>query len=113
LEVDAISSLPKLQTLRLRGNKLSVNALSDLEGMHSLQELDLSDNLLAGPLGAATLPALPGLRVLQLAHNQLSSVRRGALTGFTSLVSLTLHHNQIDVLEDNAFSELRTLTQLD
>lgn len=113
LEVDAVSSLSKLQTLRLRGNKLSVNAVSALEGMHSLQELDLSDNLLAGPLGATTLPALPGLRVLQLAHNQLSSVRRGALTGFASLVSLTLHHNQIDVLEDNAFSELRTLTQLD
>lgn len=113
LEDDAISSLPKLQTLRLRGNRLGVNAVSVLRGMRSLQELDVSDNLLAGPLGSTTLPALPGLRVLQLAHNQISSVRRGALTGFASLVSLTLNHNQIDVLEDNAFSELRTLTQLD
>ncbi|KAJ9599856.1 hypothetical protein L9F63_009896 [Diploptera punctata] len=113
LEKDAFSSLPKLQTLRLRGNRLNMKAMSALQGMHSLQELDLSANLLAGPLASDTLPPLNGLRVLQLAHNQLSSVRHSALIGFNSLVSLTLHHNQIDVLEDNAFSELKTLTQLD
>ena len=87
MESDAISSLPKLQTLRLKGNKLSVKSVSALAGTLSLQELDLSDNLLAGPLGPNTLPALPGLRVLQLSHNQLTSVRQGALTGFTALVS--------------------------
>ncbi|PSN55203.1 hypothetical protein C0J52_00629 [Blattella germanica] len=113
LERDAFSTLPKLQTLRLRGNKLSVAAVATLEGMRQLQELDLSANAVAGPLGSHTLPALSGLRVLQLAHNQLSSVRRAALSGYAALVSLALHHNQIDVLEDHAFSELRTLTQLD
>ncbi|KAJ4448224.1 hypothetical protein ANN_10238 [Periplaneta americana] len=115
VEARALVALPRLRTLRLRGNRLTVEAAAEaLQGAgRALQELDLSGNMLAGPLGATTLPALAGLRVLALGRNRLSSVRRGALDGCGALVSLSLQHNQIDVLEDDAFAALRALTQLD
>ncbi|GLH00738.1 Toll-like receptor 6 [Gryllus bimaculatus] len=109
---DTFLAVPALQTLRLRGNKLTVAVVSALQGLQLLRDLDLSDNKMVGPLGPTTLPPLPALHVLQLAHNQLSSVKRGALRDLYALASLALHHNQIDVLEDHAFRELRNLVSL-
>ncbi|KAK7872707.1 hypothetical protein R5R35_002694 [Gryllus longicercus] len=109
---DTFVAVPALQTLRLRGNKLTVAVVSALQGLQLLRDLDLSDNKMVGPLGPTTLPPLPALHVLQLAHNQLSSVKRGALRDLYALASLALHHNQIDVLEDHAFRELRNLVSL-
>lgn len=112
LSPDTFLPLPRLQTLRLKGNNLGVNSVSALKGLRILRDLDLSDNMLLGPLGPSTLPPLPSLHMLQLSHNQLSSVLRGALKDLYALSSLTLHHNHIDVLEDHAFRELRNLVQL-
>ncbi|KAK3911064.1 Leucine-rich repeat-containing protein 15 [Frankliniella fusca] len=118
ISAGAFRSLTSLQTLRLTGNRLRVASLSlslleGLEGLRALRELDLSSNQLAGPLGPAALPRLPGLRALNLAHNQLSSVRRGALAGLPQLTSLALPHNMVDVLEDHAFRQLGSLASLD
>ncbi|RZF45619.1 hypothetical protein LSTR_LSTR010570 [Laodelphax striatellus] len=110
---DAFVQLPLLRILRLQGNRLGVGVISALQGFRALEELDLSGNSLAGPLGPTTLPRLPSLKVLSLAHNQLSSVSKGALAGLDQLRSLSLHHNQIDVLEDHAFRAVGTLNQLD
>ncbi|XP_034246871.1 uncharacterized protein LOC117648474, partial [Thrips palmi] len=114
----AFRSLEALQTLRLTGNRLrvaplSLSLLDGLDGLRSLRELDLSSNQLAGTLGAAALPRLANLRALNLAHNQLSSVRRGALAGLPQLASLVLAHNMVDVLEDHAFRHLGSLASLD
>uniref|UniRef100_A0A1B6CMM5 LRRCT domain-containing protein n=2 Tax=Clastoptera arizonana TaxID=38151 RepID=A0A1B6CMM5_9HEMI len=113
ISADAFMPVPMLHTLRLQGNRVSVGVVSMLRGLRNLQELDLSGNSLAGPLDPSTLPRLPNLRLLSVAHNQLSSVTRGALAGLDKLTSLSLHHNQIDVLEDHAFRAIPTLTQLD
>lgn len=109
----AFSNLPQLKILRLRGNRLKLLAVSQLDALPTLEELDVSDNELVGPLAIHTFPPMSSLRDLQLSHNSLSSIKMGALEGVTNLTSLSLHHNQIDVLEDNAFSCLTALTNLD
>nr|XP_018901320.1 PREDICTED: leucine-rich repeat-containing protein let-4-like [Bemisia tabaci] len=109
---NAFSSLLELQVLRLQGNRLRIGPVAALQGLHLLQELDLSSNILAGALGPTALPRLAKLRTLNLSHNQLGSVRRGALAGMDNLTSLAVHHNQIDVLEDHAFRAAGTLVEL-
>ncbi|XP_077289677.1 leucine-rich tendon-specific protein [Arctopsyche grandis] len=105
--------LKTLSTLRLRGNNLNVPALAALKDLNSISELDLTKNALSGPLGPNTLPRLQSLHLLQMGHNGLTSVKRGALAGLINLTSLSLQHNQIDVIEDHAFRQLSNLTELD
>lgn len=106
------SGLPRLRVLRLRENRISLSVLSRLENLPSLEELDLAENNLKGPLCLDTFPSMPNLKDLQLSHNALSSIKINAMRGLQNLTSLSLHHNQIDVIEDHAFtfhSELITL----
>ena len=60
----------ELRVLSLAGNDLS-DMLPDASYARALQELNLSDNALAGWLPAALLRA-PGLAVLGLANNYLT-----------------------------------------
>ncbi|KAK2577261.1 hypothetical protein KPH14_003401 [Odynerus spinipes] len=113
LSPQAFSALPELRFLRMRGNRLSVSALSALRGLKNLEELDLSSNLLLGPMGPDLLPWMPRLRFLTVSENELVNVQQGALTGVKNLSYLILSHNQIDVLEDHSFKHLSTLTRLD
>ncbi|VVC25762.1 Cysteine-rich flanking region, C-terminal,Leucine-rich repeat,Leucine-rich repeat domain, L [Cinara cedri] len=110
---DSFVNLPFLKVLRLQNNLLTSASTSHLQGLRSLVELDLSSNLLTGQLGPSTLPRLPNLQIISLAHNQLNSVRRGSFAGLEGIVSLTLNHNQIDVLEDHGFRAVPTLLNLD
>lgn len=109
----AFSNLPQLKILRLRGNRLKLLAITQLDSLPTIEELDVSDNDLIGPIGAQTFPKMINLKDLQLSHNSLSSIKMGALKGVSNLTSLSLHHNQIDVLEDNAFNSLTSLINLD
>ncbi|KAK9302276.1 hypothetical protein QLX08_005704 [Tetragonisca angustula] len=113
LSPQAFVALPLLRSLRIRGNRLSVSALSALRGLKSLEELDLSNNLLLGPMGPNLLPQMPRLRFLTVSENELINVQQGALVGLRNLTYLSLSHNQIDVLEDHSFKYLSTLTRLD
>ncbi|XP_077259997.1 leucine-rich tendon-specific protein isoform X2 [Temnothorax americanus] len=106
-------TLPALRSLRMRGNRLSVSALSALRGLKRLEELDLSNNLLLGPMGPTLLPQMPKLHFLTVSENGLVNVQQGALMGLGNLTYLSLSHNQIDVLEDHSFKYLSTLTRLD
>ncbi|KYM86110.1 Leucine-rich repeat-containing protein 70 [Atta colombica] len=106
-------TLPALRSLRMRGNRLSVSALSALRGLKRLEELDLSNNLLLGPMGPNLLPQMPKLHFLTISENSLVNVQQGALMGLRNLTYLSLSHNQIDVLEDHSFKYLSTLTRLD
>ncbi|XP_025269965.1 leucine-rich repeat-containing protein 15 [Camponotus floridanus] len=106
-------ALPVLRSLRMRGNRLSVAALSALRGLKRLEELDLSSNLLLGPMGPNLLPLMPKLHFLTVSENGLVNVQQGALMGLKNLTYLSLSHNQIDVLEDHSFKYLSTLTRLD
>ncbi|XP_017888129.2 leucine-rich repeat-containing protein 15 [Ceratina calcarata] len=113
LSPQVFAALPTLRSLRMRGNRLSVSALSALRGLRSLEELDLSNNLLLGPMGPNLLPQMPRLRTLTISENELINVQQGALLGVRNLTSLSLSHNQIDVLEDHSFKYLSTLIRLD
>lgn len=77
------------------------------------RELDLSSNLLRGPLTQELLPMLKSLEVLNLGTNLLTSIHTGAFESFPFLLRLTLTHNQIDVIQDHAFSGLNALQMLD
>ncbi|KAG8232053.1 hypothetical protein J437_LFUL012004 [Ladona fulva] len=108
------ASLPALRTLRMRGTRLdAANASGAVRGLSNLHELDLSGNAVKGPLSPDSLPPLPSLRTLSLARNNLTSVKKGALSGLPSLTILSLAHNQIDVLEDHAFLHFGALSKLD
>ncbi|XP_011869576.1 PREDICTED: leucine-rich repeats and immunoglobulin-like domains protein 1 isoform X2 [Vollenhovia emeryi] len=113
LSPQVFSTLPALRSLRMRGNRLSVSALSALRGLKRLEELDLSNNLLLGPMGPNLLPQMPKLHFLTVSENSLVNVQQGALMGLRNLTYLSLSHNQIDVLEDHSFKYLPTLTRLD
>ena len=70
LPVALLLNATELCVLSLAGNDLS-GALPDASYARALQELNLSDNALAGWLPAALLRA-PGLAVLGLANNYLA-----------------------------------------
>jgi Leucine-rich repeat (LRR) protein len=59
------------------------------------------------------LSPIRSLENLNLEKNSLSSVLGGALKSFLGLVTLSLRHNQIDVLADDAFMGLNLLLKLD
>lgn len=113
IDSDAFSNLSNLKTLRLRRNRIKLQVISDLKNISTLEELDLSENDLIGPVTSKTFPNINSLQNLQLAHNSLSSVKMGAFEKFEKLITLSLHHNQIDVLEDHAFRNLSKLMSLD
>lgn len=77
------------------------------------RELNLSSNLLRGPLIRDLLPVLKSLESLNLGTNLLTSIHTGAFENFPFLIRLILRHNQIDVLQDHSFSGLNSLQVLD
>lgn len=79
----------------------------------NLRELNLKSNSIAGPLSRHTLPTLPVLESLNLDRNSITSIQNGALQNYPHLVTLSLRHNQIDVLQDHAFTGLGSLQSLD
>lgn len=90
-------TLPALRSLRMRGNHLSVSALSALRDLKRLEELDLSNNRLLGPMGPNLLPQMPKLHFLTVSENGLVNVQQGALMGLRNLTYLSLSHNQVSV----------------
>ncbi|KAF4531492.1 hypothetical protein B566_EDAN004088 [Ephemera danica] len=118
IAADTFTLLRRLRVLRLRGNRLDASQIAALAPQlsKSIEELDVSENKIRGSLSSGSMKgSLSNLRTLQMSRNNLTSVMKGALSGakLTSLVSLTLAHNQIDVLEDDAFRALSSLTHLD
>ncbi|KAL1497523.1 hypothetical protein ABEB36_008467 [Hypothenemus hampei] len=110
---NTFSDLSHLKILRLRANRLSLSIINKLNPITTAQDLDLSENLLMGPLGPKTFPKMEFLKDLQLSYNSLSSIKMGALQGMKNLTTLRIAHNLIDVIEDHAFIHLNTLTTLD
>ncbi|CAD7014036.1 unnamed protein product [Ceratitis capitata] len=108
-------NLRKLEVLKLGGNRLGdyPTSLKALTACYNLRQLDLSANNLNGPLTANTLPGLRSLESLELNRNLIKSIQNKALQNFSGLTSLSLRHNQIDVLQDHAFYGLGTLENLD
>ncbi|XP_049617111.1 platelet glycoprotein Ib alpha chain isoform X2 [Syngnathus scovelli] len=77
-----------------------------------LYELDLTGNEL-GQVKVSTTPLLPGLSVLRLGHNRLTSLAGGAFSACLALTHLYLEDNAIESLSDNTFAGLSKLEVLD
>ena len=110
---EIFEQMKNLKILRLRGNRLNVTNLWKIANAKNLHELDISSNIIIGPLTIDLLPKLNYLQELYINHNLMSSIRKGALRGCKNLTVLSLSHNQIDVIEDDAFLNLGSLKKLD
>ncbi|XP_059609209.1 leucine-rich repeat-containing protein 15 [Phlebotomus argentipes] len=109
------SPLKRLVTLKVNGNRLGdfPSSIQAIGQCLNLRELDLKSNSIKGPLTKKLLPGLSQLEALNLDKNVLTSVHNGALEGFPRLITLSMRHNQIDVLQDHAFLGLNSLQVLD
>ncbi|XP_055916463.1 toll-like receptor 3 [Eupeodes corollae] len=115
ISVRSFTNAKRLEVLKLGGNRLGdfPSSLRSLSQCYNLRQLDLSSNSINGPLSASTIPALRNLELLNLDKNLIKSIQNKALQNFTRLTSLSLQHNQIDVLQDHAFYGLGSLEILD
>jgi len=76
-----------IQDLRLQHNELRSLDGSLFLGMKELQRLNLSHNALGPTIGPRDLRGLDGLRVLDISHNQLTTLED------TSEVNIKVHSN--------------------
>ncbi|KAL5845222.1 hypothetical protein ACOSQ4_011180 [Xanthoceras sorbifolium] len=93
------STLPKsLVELSVRNNHLQGNLPDNVGGMEFLQVLDLSDNMLSGPVFSVLFDH-PSLQQLTLSHNNFTSLQvppGDDHMGLTSkLIALDLSHNEL------------------
>ncbi|XP_076063054.1 uncharacterized protein LOC143038054 isoform X2 [Oratosquilla oratoria] len=114
LQPEPFAKLPQLSTLNLAHNQLDKAQLNvrTFRGMHGLRELSLQANLLKGAVTSDLLRGTKQITLLDLSHNALTAVRRGALEDCVLLERLDLSNNNIDVIEDHAFLHLTRLTDL-
>ena len=83
----------------------------DLEGLSSLQSLNLDDNRLA-ELPQDLFAGLANLEFLYLGDNQLRELPDGLFTGLSKLRELTLGGNALEDLPQGLFANLSSLRQL-
>ncbi|KAK4782764.1 hypothetical protein SAY86_007138 [Trapa natans] len=124
---NTIGKLGNLRTLNLSGNRITALP-SDFGSLSELQSLDLSDNLISGPLtsvnivnfGLLELVDLSGnnfsgqipdfigslshLRVLKLGRNMFESSFPSGILTFQSLVALDLSSNRLNGTLPSGFS---------
>ncbi len=101
----------KNTTLNLAGlNITNLNNLSEIPGIETITELDLSNNLLPSiPNNAFSF--LPKLQVLILDHNQIATIEPLAFNNLKQLQGLYLDHNKLQKISVE-FARLFFLTKL-
>ncbi len=109
LESDAFTGLEgSLKSLNLTQNNLWSFPGSALCGLSSLTALNLSRNYFQDTDGLGikcnTGQILPPLEAIDLSHNGLTAIKRGAFSGLKRLEVINLDGNNINVLEDGAFA---------
>ena len=99
---------PNLRTLLLAGNSLDMVRLSQghLQHLTYLHHLDISHNNITGNLSLSSLAAVcpAGVKTLDMSFNGVTGIRALAFSPLTSLTSLNLAANNIDLIQDEAFS---------
>lgn len=98
--------------LDLSRNRLRWVASGELAAYPRLEELDLSENLIA-TLEPNAFASLQSLRILRLRANQLKLVPMGAFARLGNLTTLDLSENKIVILLDYTFQDLRSLRNLE
>ncbi|KMQ94512.1 leucine-rich repeats and immunoglobulin-like domains protein 3 protein [Lasius niger] len=92
-----------IQDLRLQHNELRSLDGSLFLGMKELQRLNLSHNALGPTIGQRDLRGLDGLRVLDISHNQLTTLEDTSETWLPSLEELNASHNRLVTLSGRDF----------
>ncbi|XP_039671670.1 leucine-rich repeat and immunoglobulin-like domain-containing nogo receptor-interacting protein 3 isoform X2 [Perca fluviatilis] len=100
------------QLLDLSKNRLRWVQAGDLAPYPRLEEVDLSENLIA-TLEPNAFATLQSLKVLKLRGNQLKLVPLGAFAKLGNLTSLDLSENKMVILLDYTFQDLRSLKHLE
>lgn len=100
------------KVLDLSKNRLRWVQAGDLAPYPRLEEVDLSENLIA-TLEPNAFATLQNLKVLKLRGNQLKLVPMGAFAKLGNLTSLDLSENKIVILLDYTFQDLRSLKHLE
>ena len=83
----------------------------DFQGLHGLQFLDLSENLLRG-LPDSIFADLANLDTLDLRENRLAALPQGVFGSLTGLEYLNVADNALTALPDSSFAGLASLNSL-
>ncbi|XP_032668460.1 leucine-rich repeats and immunoglobulin-like domains protein 1 isoform X1 [Odontomachus brunneus] len=92
-----------IQDICLQHNELRSLDGSVFLGMKELQRLNLSHNALGPTIGPRDLHGLDGLRVLDISHNQLTTLEDTSETWLPSLEELNASHNRLVTLSGRDF----------
>ncbi|XP_003705877.1 leucine-rich repeat-containing larval translucida [Megachile rotundata] len=92
-----------IQDMRLQHNELRSLDGSLFLGMKELQRLNLSHNALGPTIGPRDLRGLDGLKVLDLSHNELTTLEDTSETWLPSLEELNASHNRLVTLSERDF----------
>ncbi|XP_011882957.1 PREDICTED: leucine-rich repeats and immunoglobulin-like domains protein 1 [Vollenhovia emeryi] len=101
-----------IQDLCLQHNELRSLDGSLFLGMKELQRLNLSHNALGPTIGPRDLRGLDGLRVLDISHNQLTTLEDTSET-LSSLEELNASHNRLVTLSGRDFRGFTALCWAD
>lgn len=108
--IDAKISLPNLQSLCIAKNKLS--SISGKLLPHTLNHLDVSQQLGAFKLSNGTFENLVALEYLDLSSNNIRILNDGILQGLTRLEYLNLRNSTIHYIDARSFRDLGKLKSL-
>ncbi|CAK9805039.1 Protein artichoke [Anthophora plagiata] len=92
-----------IQDMRLQHNELRSLDGSLFLGMKEMQRLNLSHNALGPTIGPRDLRGLDGLKVLDLSHNELTTLEDTSETWLPSLEELNASHNRLVTLSERDF----------
>ncbi len=105
-ELLVLTALPRLESLSIRGRKLTQEELTTIASRRTLTSLSLPDCSISS---VAELESLTELTYLDLSNNTLRNL--APLSGMTGLQELYLAHNAVNTLE--ALQPLKKLEVLD
>lgn len=104
---------PRLQTILLKNNKLSIISRGMFDNLKSLKRLDLSENQIK-VVEPGSFSTIPALEFLYMSGNlDLKSLENDTFAGLNSLTNLYLSDNGIKFIANQTFQHLTHLKFLD
>ncbi|XP_056120664.1 toll-like receptor 13 [Rhinichthys klamathensis goyatoka] len=102
--------ISSLKFLGLQWNNITSISKDEMQFCTQLTELDLSNNRLYSV--PAIVSSLPGLRLLDLTFNQIKNISCVDFSNLTQLRTLQIFRNDISLIENFAFKDLKNLVTL-
>ncbi|XP_019624898.1 PREDICTED: leucine-rich repeat-containing protein 24-like [Branchiostoma belcheri] len=111
LQSGAFRNLPKLQSLHLDENQITMLQAGTFGNIPKLQSLSLEENRIT-MIQPGAFGNLPQLRKLYLYQNQITIIRPGTFANLPQLQDLHLDDNQITTIHPGAFANLPLFKRL-